>query len=391
MTVSKGGALLREVKNLLLRIGIHGRFDPPMEEAYLDFKFNDSRSLVTSVTIATVFLTFGLWIWDWAVDPLHAMDTLPTRILMGMILGIYPVALVIGVRRAALPWLLALLVLAMEAIFLYHLTLLRGGLVYGLSGFMYWFMISVFTGLSFSITPNLLIIIAVALQPNILVHLGLAPNLNLTLYNALIWPTCCITIFGNLSLDRFYRRLFRYQTSIERSARMDGLTGIANRSHFVEAAPVLIELCRRYEHSISAFMVDVDHFKQINDEYGHPEGDEVIRRVADSIRTKLRSTDLLARYGGEEFVAILPETTPQAAVAVAETIRRNIAETAITLGFDRSIHITISIGVAGYDHLPDEIGLDEILKQADMLLYKAKQEGRNRVVATLPEPFCPLS
>lgn len=217
--------------------------------------------------------------------------------------------------------------------------------------------------------------------------LGLAPQLELTLYNALVWPTCFTAIFGNLSLDKFNRRLFQYRLKIEQSARIDGLTGINNRSHFIEAAPVLLELCRRHEHPISAFMVDIDHFKQINDRYGHPEGDEVIRLVADSMRTKLRNTDLLARYGGEEFVVILPETPPHAAVGVAESVRRTIAEKALALGAGRSIRITISIGVAGYGLLPDDIGLEELLKQADTRLYEAKEGGRNRVVAALCAPL----
>lgn len=369
------------MKNPLRKISVRDRFDPAMEEAYLDFKFSDSRGIVISVLVATVFLAVGLWVWDWALDPPHAVEALPTRILMGAILTVYPVALVSGVRRTFLPWLLAFIVLAVETVFLYHLTLLKEGVVYGLSGFMYWYMISLFTGLSFHLKPTMLTVIAIALLPNILAPLDLAPQLRLSLYNALIWPTCLITLFGVLVLDRFYRRLFLYQSEIEHTARIDVLTGIANRFHFSEAAPVLVELCRRHDHAISAFMVDIDHFKRINDEYGHPEGDEVIRRVADSMRAKLRNTDLLARYGGEEFVVILPETSPRAAAMVAEAIRKNVTETPLALGDGSYVHFTVSVGVAGYDHLPDEVGLMEILKQADLRLYEAKQSGRNRVIA----------
>lgn len=378
--------LRNKLKDSLPRAYLPLPFDAATEEEYREFKFHDSRGVVIGVTIATFFLIIGLWVWDRTVDPRHAMDVLPTRILLGVLELLYPIALVAGMRRTVLPWLLALLVLSMETLFLYHLTLLEGGLVYGLSGFMYWFMISVFTGLSFNLTPTLLTIIAIALLPNVLVSFGMASQLALPLYNALIWPTSLIAMFGNLMLDRLYRRLFHYRRNIEHSARMDSLTGIANRFHFSETAPVLLELCRRHEHPISALMVDIDHFKGINDEYGHLEGDEAIRHVADSMRTKLRSTDLLARYGGEEFVVILPETPPCGAVAVAETIRRTIAETALALGHDRSLRITISVGVAGYDLLPDEIGLEHLLKQADSALYEAKQSGRNRVVSAFREP-----
>jgi diguanylate cyclase (GGDEF)-like protein len=356
------------------------QFDSTTEQAFLDYKFRDSKGVVISVGIATVFLIAGLWIWDWALDPEHAPQVLPARLTMCLILSFYPLLVFSGVRRSALPWLLASIVVSTEAVFLYLLTQLNDGIIYGgFSGFMFWFILSVFAGLSFTVTESLLLNIVIASMPNLLVYLGLGSQLNLALYNALIWPTCFIAVFGNLSLDMLYRRLFEYRQRIETLAKIDGLTGITNRSHFIETAPVLVELCRRHEHPISVFMVDIDHFKQINDLYGHPEGDEVIRLVAERLRTKLRNTDLLARYGGEEFAVILPETGLLNALAVAETIRKHIEETAVTLGADRSIRITVSVGVAGYDTLPDEIGLEELLKQADLRLYEAKQSGRNRV------------
>jgi len=377
--------LSRKLKNVSQRIGAYDQLEPITEESYLAYKFEDSKGVVINVGIATVFLTAGLFVWDWALDPIHAASALPTRLLMCLILTLYPLTIFAGLRRSALPWFLAVIVIMVETVFLYHLTQLTNGLVYGHSGFMYWFMLSVFAGLSFTFTESLMLNIAIACVPNLLVHFGLAAHLNLALYNALIWPTCFIAIFGNLSLDKLYRRLFLYRKHIESLARIDGLTGIINRSHFIETAPILLELCRRYEHPISAFMVDIDHFKQINDVYGHPEGDEVIRHIAETMRMKLRDSDLLARYGGEEFAVILPETDPRNALSVAETIRKHIEETPVALGADRSIRITVSIGVAGYDVLPDDIGLEELLKQADMYLYDAKQGGRNRVVAALPQ------
>lgn len=128
-------------------------------------------------------------------------------------------------------------------------------------------------------------------------------------------------------------------------------------------------------------MEDIDHFKGINHEYGRIEVDNVIRLIVGCMRTKLRSTDRLARYGGEEFVVILPETPPQGAIQAAEIIRRNIAKASLEIGPDRSLKATASAGVAGYNVLPDDIGLEELLRLADDALYKAKEAGRNRVVA----------
>lgn len=371
-----------KLKNILQRIGVYERFAAATEQAFLDYKFKDSRGVVISVGIATVFLIAGLWIWDWALDPEHAPQVLPARLTMCLILSLYPLLVFSGVRRSALPWLLASIVVSTEAVFLYLLTQLKDGVIYGgFSGFMFWFILSVFAGLSFTVTESLLVNVVIACMPNILVHFGLGSQLNLALYNALIWPTCFIAVFGNLSLDMLYRRLFKYRQHIETLAKIDGLTGISNRSHFIETAPILLDLCRRHGHPISVFMVDIDHFKQINDLYGHPEGDEVIRLVAERLQTMLRNTDLLARYGGEEFAVILPETIPRNARAVAELIRRNIEEMPVTLDDHRSIRITVSVGVAGYEILPDEIGLEALLKQADLRLYEAKQRGRNLVVS----------
>ncbi|WP_319525541.1 GGDEF domain-containing protein [uncultured Desulfosarcina sp.] len=361
------------------RIRIEKRFDADTEDAYRDFKFDDSRKVVVHVTFAAFFLIIGLWIWDWTVDPPHAMDVLPIRLIEGMVALCYPFAIVAGMRRKLLPWVLALVCLSMEGLYLYHLTLLDSGLACGLTGFMFWFIILIFAGLSFSLMPTMLTMIGVALLPNIVVACGMAVQMPLAQYNALIWPTCLIAMFSNLSLDRLYRRLFIYQRNIEHTARTDALTGIANRFHFNETAPILLELCRRHEHPLSVLMVDIDHFKKINDEYGHIEGDKVIRHVVGCMRAKLRRTDLLARYGGEEFVVILPETPPSGAMEAAEIIRRKIADASIEIGSDRSIGVTVSVA-AGYNVLPDEIGLEELLRLADDALYKAKEGGRNRVV-----------
>jgi diguanylate cyclase (GGDEF)-like protein len=231
---------------------------------------------------------------------------------------------------------------------------------------------------------SLVIYPSIAILPNLLVPLGVAPQFELLKYNALIWPTCIIAIFINLLLDNLYRRLFRYHQRIEAIACNDALTGIANRRHFIDTAPALIELCRRHKRPISVLMIDIDHFKRINDEYGHPAGDSVIRSVAEVIRAKLRTEDLPARYGGEEFAVVLPETAPDSAVFAAERIRQSIEKTRIVPAPDRSIQVTISVGVAGYTDLPAGSGLEELIRQADAELYKAKRQGRNRVVAAVP-------
>jgi diguanylate cyclase (GGDEF)-like protein len=125
------------------------------------------------------------------------------------------------------------------------------------------------------------------------------------------------------------------------------------------------------------FLMDLDNFKQINDTYGHKAGDTVIKTVAGVCNNSLRVTDIFGRYGGEEFMAFLPETPSEKAFQVAERLRQNIAGTRIDLD-NNSIYVTASIGVACVEKAGN-IGLDELLKNADEALYEAKKAGRNCV------------
>jgi len=133
---------------------------------------------------------------------------------------------------------------------------------------------------------------------------------------------------------------------------------------------------QRYGGQLALMMIDLDHFKAINDDYGHDVGDETLKTVAQICLSTLRKVDIFARYGGEEFAVALPETDLEHALQVAERLRRSVAEAPMT---DRipPLHITLSVGVtvAG----PDSTDLSTLLKHADTALYQAKNNGRNRV------------
>jgi len=164
---------------------------------------------------------------------------------------------------------------------------------------------------------------------------------------------------------------------LSKLATLDALTNIFNRRHFLDLSND--ELCHAKQSgtSISLILMDLDHFKQINDTYGHKAGDIVITTVTAVCSNNLRVTDLFGRYGGEEFVAFLPETSSEEAFQIAERLRQNIAVTRIELD-DGSITVTASFGVASADKAGD-IELDELLKNADEALYEAKEAGRNCV------------
>ncbi|MGP9799818.1 GGDEF domain-containing protein [Rheinheimera sp. NSM] len=159
-------------------------------------------------------------------------------------------------------------------------------------------------------------------------------------------------------------------------ASTDLLTGLANRRAIMQQAMMEIRRANRYQKDLAVLMLDIDHFKQINDQYGHAAGDKVLAEFADVCRQSIRDTDLAGRYGGEEFFILLPEIDLKTAILSAERIRMTVAEHAFTLRDSTVLNITCSLGIAMY--LPDRDDLDKLLLRADQALYQAKHQGRNR-------------
>jgi len=164
---------------------------------------------------------------------------------------------------------------------------------------------------------------------------------------------------------------------LENMATTDGLTGVYTRRAFLERAEVEFSRCTRYQHAVSIFMIDIDHFKDVNDTYGHAIGDEVLYVTTQACRRTLRAPDLIGRYGGEEFIACLPETDAGQAQEVAERVRWSVERQRLKAG-ERRFQVTVSIGVAVSDGQPHT--LMDLVKAADQALYAAKSSGRNRIV-----------
>jgi len=166
---------------------------------------------------------------------------------------------------------------------------------------------------------------------------------------------------------------------LELLATTDNLTGLTNRRVFFERLGIEFRRALRYHRPLSVIMADLDHFKTVNDRFGHPFGDLVLAVTAQVLRGNVRESDLVARYGGEEFVLMLPETPSAEAMVVAEKLRAAIEEQDYTDGI-QSAHVTISLGVAS---LPESAPADveDLLRRADDALYAAKHGGRNQAVA----------
>ena len=170
-------------------------------------------------------------------------------------------------------------------------------------------------------------------------------------------------------------------SDLERLAVTDGLTGLYNYRHFQERYREEVNLCRRYQHPLAIMLIDLDGFKQVNDTYGHLEGDYLLVQLADVLRSALRNTELIARYGGDEFVVMMPSTNLQGGVAAANRVLHAVRQTHFldTMGAPR-FRITLSIGVAAYPNSTQNPV--ELLEKADEALETAKRSGRNRVVAS---------
>ncbi|OGT78061.1 MAG: hypothetical protein A3I78_00790 [Gammaproteobacteria bacterium RIFCSPLOWO2_02_FULL_56_15] len=165
-----------------------------------------------------------------------------------------------------------------------------------------------------------------------------------------------------------------YQDSIS-----DGLTGIYQRRYLDLRLKEEMHSAMRYQHPLSLMMLDVDHFKQVNDRFGHSTGDEVLKKLASIMIQGTRLSDVVGRYGGEEFMIIVPHINQRDVEIVAERIRRSIANCDIN-----GIRVTVSIGIAHFDGRPDKVEYDRLLELADGALYEAKETGRNKLVIRRP-------
>lgn len=176
------------------------------------------------------------------------------------------------------------------------------------------------------------------------------------------------------------RRVHNYAARLKRMANTDSLTGVDNNRAFMQKCLKELKRSKRHSKPLCVAILDLDHFKQINDKHGHPVGDEVLKAFAQFVQRSMRLEDEFARIGGEEFAVLLPHTNLEGAMVITERIRNIIEISPIRHGANEELFITVSIGVAEVD--PDAVDFDRAMEAADKALYQAKQKGRNKVVAS---------
>ena len=184
--------------------------------------------------------------------------------------------------------------------------------------------------------------------------------------------------FFTLRLDAQQRRILQQNEVLAHLSVTDALTGAVNRLGLMGRLAETVSRSQRFGHPMAVLLLDLDHFKDVNDQHGHPVGDEVLKRFVEIVRQNIRTSDILGRWGGEEFLVVSPHLGRDNAVKLAEKLRQAVEQAC----FDAGIRLTASIGVA--ELRPGE-PVDALVERADRALYQAKDGGRNRVVAIGPE------
>lgn len=214
---------------------------------------------------------------------------------------------------------------------------------------------------------------AMAYKPYTLLHKDIQnAQIIYSMFYTAIYAAFTITLF-DISIERWRR----YNSKIEKLSATDELTSLFNRRGVNQIIDLQMQQAKVTQRETSLIVVDIDNFKKINDQYGHHQGDVVLKHVADILRKNLRISDVIGRYGGEEFVILLPSTPIESAVEVAEVCRKALEQSTIKMKGNEPLHVYACFGVSSTDH----VGYDylDLFDQADKALYQAKRNGKNQV------------
>jgi diguanylate cyclase (GGDEF)-like protein len=350
-------------------------FDEP--EDLLNKKMRDHRYLSVVMFLMSALLGSGEWIWDHITDPIGAQHTIGLRLLFLLLLT-YPFIFKHVKSHRTIEFIAVSSGLIAVVILVEIMNRLHDGMAHGIPVFMYLLFLPLVMFQSFSLRVNLFSTVLYAATPQLLGLVGFAKNFPHDQYAAIIWPATIVLMLTHYIFSNNYRIRYELQMALELASNTDSMTGVSNRRYFMPLLQAEMQRGLRFNHPSSLMILDIDHFKMINDTHGHPTGDIVIRAVADICRAVARQFDVVARIGGEEFAVLVIDATLPNALGVAERIRATIAETRITSLAGIEFSFTISIGVA--EQPLNDMSEQRLIQLADSALYQAKTAGRNCVV-----------
>jgi len=355
-----------------------GYFGFVAKPEYLQKKLEDHRSF--GVAMFSLFACLGttLWAWDYVTDPVGARNMVGLRLCFLLFIVIAFAFKHVRSRRI-LAFISMGATLLAEVIFVEILNRLNTGMTYGIGGFMFFMFMPLVLFQGFSLRLNLSYTFVAAVIPHLLAAINFAHGFQNMHYAVLIWPTAVMTMLVQFAFALNYLIRYESESALELASNTDPMTGASNRRHFMPLLRQELIRGHRFNHRASLLMLDIDHFKKINDSYGHPTGDLVICTLADVCRKASRETDVVARLGGEEFAIMLPATSIQNALVVAERVRAAVENTLVKSLGDMEFRFTVSIGVA--EQQQEDKSEESLIGIADTALYQAKTSGRNRVVS----------
>jgi diguanylate cyclase (GGDEF)-like protein len=348
------------------------------DSAFVLRKYQDHKYYTGVLFVIGGMLSCSFWGWDYIIDPQGAMHTawlraaylLVTLSLLAALRHLPPRMLFVCCLTA---------ILVTETIFAEIMNRLTLGTVYGIGGLSIILMSSVFYTQCFPLLSNLFYTACITLWPHLLAMAGLSIDFKHAQYGALMWPTAILMMLAQTAIHLSYVHRYILERKLETRSNTDHLTGASNRRYFMPLLDKEVARAKRSHGRLAVLFLDIDHFKRINDTYGHFDGDAVICSLVELCRLAVRETDTIARLGGEEFAVLLPDSNLSHALVVAERIRQSAEQAVVETGNPRGIRFCVSIGAA--ELLADTEGGHDLLARADARLYQAKSSGRNRVCA----------
>ncbi len=354
------------------------------DRKFLNKKFDDFRTFTIAQFVAGSCFGLLTWTSDYVIDPVAEMGTIIPHVM-----AIVPAILWTALRKSRnyklLETIAVLCPLPIDVTGVFIFDRLHGGAPYEPAGLLLFLLFGIIAYQGFSLVINIIYTTCVISIPHIVALLFGIDHFPHLRFAVFAWPAAAMTIIGQTMFALDYYRRHQLQLQLERESQTDPLTGVHNRRYFTPLLEMEVNRARRLHHPLSLLIFDIDHFKAINDTYGHSCGDAVIQACADLCRRDLRAIDVVARLGGEEFAILLPGTDLRQAVSVADRVRTSIQDAAMQIGANAPVRITVSVGAA---ECGGGLGTaSDFLKRADDQLYRAKGGGRNRVCAeSEPEP-----